>query len=416
MRRCVPTYLACGMFILTQVLTLQGQCDREIMVQDYQQSMMATNVTTAELGWNGDIEHCQPGTVSELAIQRTMERINYFRSLAGVHSKLKYDTSLEAMCQAAALMMHSHNDLSHDPPDSWSCYSKEGKQAAGRSNLALGAHSVNAVSLYMRDPGTNNYAVGHRRWILYSRGKDIGLGSTSRAQVMYVIHNKTAAPENLKHITYPGEGYFPAPLVPDRWSFGYPKANFSTTEIRMENQDGDDIPLEILELKRGFGDNTIVWEPSSDMIDKYSEIDQTYSVSLFNVITEEDTIDVHYNVTIAPTTYPPICAEGLNWDESNCSCSNLQTTNIRALDKTSPVKVFPNPARTFVTFEVPHQYLSHQHPAIIQMSNTGGKRIKEILIEQSRTHLDISDLNDGIYFCRFVNGQYSSTQVLVKGQ
>ena len=413
MRACVYLVFALLCFPIEQFVF--AQCDRETMVQDYQKYMMGTSVTLQELDWTGDAEKCQPGITSNMAIERTMARINYFRTLAGVHSKLQYDTSLEHMCQQAALMMHSQNDLSHDPPDSWACYSQDGKQAAGRSNLALGAHSVNAISLYMRDPGASNFAVGHRRWILFSRGKDIGLGSTSRAQVMYVIHNRTEAPEDLEYIPYPGEGFFPASLVPDRWSLGYPKADFSETDVVMADQDGDLIPLEILELKRGFGDNTIVWEPDAGYIDKYSGIDLNYSVYVKNIYVNDDTIDVSYQVTIAPSSYPPICAEGLEWDELNCSCTSLQTTNLRELDKSSPLKIYPNPVRSFVTFEVPSNYFQNGEPAQIQISNTAGRLMRQIQVKDPISHHDLSGLSDGIYFCRFVNGQHNSSQVLVKG-
>ena len=399
---------------LTQLVI--AQCDREQMVEDYQQYIMGTQVTAADLAWTGDAANCSAGEVSAMSIENSMQRINYFRRLAGVSSALQYDSSLEAMCQEAALMMHSENRLSHDPENSWSCYTEDGKKAASKSNLALGTHSVNALTLYMRDPGVNNFAVGHRRWILFSRGKDIGLGSTSRAHVMYVIHNRQDPPDDLQYITYPSEGYFPAPLVPDRWSFGLPRAKFGDAEVVMWSQDGEEIPLDVLEVKNGFGDNTLVWEPDQAYVDKYAEDDRQYIINVNHVVLNKDTLDYSYTVTIAPTVYPPVCPDGFTWLEDQCECSNQQTTNLRSLDKESPLKIYPNPAHSFVTLELPNEILKANQEAHVQISASDGKILKQLILDQTVTHLDISDLTDGIYFCRLVSGDWISSQILVVGR
>ncbi len=402
--------------MLCPVAELLAQCDREQMVDDYHQYYMGSNVAMDELAWSGDVESCQPGLVSQVSIERSMMRINYFRRLAGVSSEIRFDTSLEAMCQQAALMMHGHNQLSHSPGNSWTCYTEEGKVAASKSNLALGTHSTNAISLYMRDPGANNFAVGHRRWILFSRGKDIGLGSTSRAHVMYVIHNRTDPPEDLKHITFTSEGFFPAPLVPDRWSFGLPRADFENSWVEMRDGDGNEIPLEVIELKRGFGDNTIVWEPDPTFVDKYAAEDRSYMITITDVVSDGDTTDHSYQVTIAPTSYPPICANDLDWDEQNCECANLQTTDLHVWDKTSPIKIYPNPAQSFVTVETPHEFLDDRLNSRVRISNTAGKLLKEELLNQEFKHIDISELSEGIYFVRFISSQFNNSQLLMVGR
>ena len=87
---------------------------------------------------------------------------------------LKADYNQKA--QAAALMMSVNGKLSHDPPSSWDCYSSDGKTGAGNSNLYLGVFGPDAISGYIYDPGSGNYPVGHRRWILYPQTKHMGTG------------------------------------------------------------------------------------------------------------------------------------------------------------------------------------------------------------------------------------------------
>ncbi|MBK8506398.1 MAG: CAP domain-containing protein [Saprospiraceae bacterium] len=220
-------------------LKSQCQCDRQLMVDEYEEYFLGTQIPGNNLGWNGDPSACKAGEISIESRLKTLDRINYYRRLAGLPSSINFDNSLTAMCQQAALMMHSNNELSHEPPTTWSCFSTDGMTAAGTSNLALVAHSSDAIALYMIDPGSNNGAVGHRRWILYSRAKDFGMGSTNRANALYVIHNRIPPPENMSFIAYPSKGFFPAPLLPDRWSISVPGGNFDLTTVSLMDAGGN---------------------------------------------------------------------------------------------------------------------------------------------------------------------------------
>ena len=140
-----------------------------------------------ELGWTGSTASCTAGTLSDQAHSKVLQRINYYRRLAGLADDIVLDTVKNTKSQQAALIMSANSNLSHNPPPTWRCYTAEGAEAAGKSNLGLGFHSTNAIDGYMEDFGTNNTAVGHRRWILYSRAKVMGHGSTSNSQALWVI-------------------------------------------------------------------------------------------------------------------------------------------------------------------------------------------------------------------------------------
>ena len=73
-------------------------------------------------------------------------------------------------------MMSANNSFSHTPPDTWTCYTANGAQAAGASNIALGTYGPLSVDAFMRDSGGGNQIVGHRRWFHYSRAISMGTG------------------------------------------------------------------------------------------------------------------------------------------------------------------------------------------------------------------------------------------------
>ena len=58
----------------------------------------------------------------------------------------------------------------------WICFSSNGTNASGNSNLALGNAGPDAIAAYIWDFGGNNYEVGHRRWILYPQTQIMATG------------------------------------------------------------------------------------------------------------------------------------------------------------------------------------------------------------------------------------------------
>ena len=56
-----------------------GQCDRQLIVENYNNIYLGSEVSTLQLGWTGNISTCDPGTISTLSINNTLDRINYFR-------------------------------------------------------------------------------------------------------------------------------------------------------------------------------------------------------------------------------------------------------------------------------------------------------------------------------------------------
>lgn len=321
------------------VLHLYSQCPRATMVEKYNTLYLTS--ATPNVGWTGNSAGCVAGTVSDSTQIKTLQRINYFRDLVGLPANITFDTTKNRKCQEAALMMTANSALSHYPPTSWNCYTADGAEAAGKSNIGLGMAAGSAINGYMNDNGTGNTAVGHRRWILYSKALVFGHGNTSNADALWVIGGSGPS-ATISYVAYPSEGFFPAPLVPSstRWSFSKPAADFSQAKVNMTDPAGNPVTVTLEPLANGYGDNTLVWKASGIVTN--NPIDQPYTVTLDSVIVSGAPTTYTYTVIIAQTVHPPQCPQGETWSETDCACKPAVHINPAAL-QFSELSVQPNP-------------------------------------------------------------------------
>jgi uncharacterized protein YkwD len=271
-------------------------------------------------GWTGDHESCDPGQISAEFMQAVEQRINYFRSMAGVPGTIQLDDSYSSKAQQAALMMSVNGQLSHNPPPNWECYTAEGAEAAGKSNLALGAYGPQAITLFMYDPGAGNYFVGHRRWILYPQTQSMGtgdippVGNYRSSNALWVFDQNMWGPRpqtREAYVAWPPAGYVPYQVVFPRWSFSYDEADFSTATVVMSS-DGQPITVLVKSSVNGYGENTLVWEPQVNF-GAPPPADTTYSVTISGVMISGMAHDFSYQVILfdpgsiagIPTKGPP---------------------------------------------------------------------------------------------------------------
>lgn len=316
-----PGFLLLLLFLIP--MQIHSQCTRQQVIDDYNNIYLQSAVSNTQLGWTGNTSTCLAGTISDLAQTNTLARINYYRKLAGLSSMVTFDPTNDSKCQQAALMMAANNSLSHNPPASWLCYTSDGAQAAMSSNLYLGGHTASAVDAYMNDNGIT--FAGHRRWILNSRPPAFGHGSTINSDALWVVGfsgTGSATP-----VTFPSEGYFPAPLVPASkyWSFGLYNAGFSSATVQMLDQSGSDVTINLFAVVNGYGDNTIVWQ-APDVLTN-SPYDVKYTVKVNNVLVDGVYKNFSYDVIICQTVHPPQCPDSQTWSETDCACSTLTGIN-----------------------------------------------------------------------------------------
>jgi hypothetical protein len=241
--------------------------------------------------WTGSISGCNPGTVSQDYLDATLTRINYFRAMAGVPSNVTFTAANNAEAQAAALIMSAQGDLSHDPPNTWACWTQQGHDGAATSNLALGNTGPDSIDQLMFDDDV----LGHRRNMMYEGIDQMGSGSVpatdghsaAEAQLLGGGPNPAPAPRD-GFMAWPPKGFVPYQVVYPRWNFSLSGADFTNATVTM-SQNGNNIPVTIDTTMTNFGDPAMIWIPTLPGVadgqawPKPSG-DQTYTVTVSNVV------------------------------------------------------------------------------------------------------------------------------------
>ena len=288
--------------------------------------------TGVPIGSSAVTAECFPGTNSPAFVNATLLRINWFRAMAGVPATVAFDSGESADDQAAALMMSGQGMLQHVGNwTDWDCYSSAGTNASANSNLALGDDGADSITGYIWDFGANNYEVGHRRYILYPQTQIMAAGDVP-AEGTNLASNGTwvfdanyfgsrPATRN-PYVAWPPAGYVPYQVVFPQWSFALSNANLSAAQVTMSS---NGVALAVIQqpYTPGYGENTIVWYPSTldptsyNTLFPYSGTDTVYTITVSNVVTATGTNHFSYNVTVfdpGPTGsgYSPLLISGTN--------------------------------------------------------------------------------------------------------
>ena len=224
-------------------------------------------------GWTGSVPLGIAGTTSQAFKDAVNRRVNYFRAMAGVPATIAFSDAFSAEDQQAALMASANASTVHNPPTSWFDYTAAGAEAAGASNLALGLveEGPTAIVGYMTENGSDNAAVGHRRWVLYPPETLMGTGDVDggdptqyAANALWVLDTASfASPAPAPRdgfVAWPPPGYVPYTLVFPRWSFSYPGADFTAATVSM-TRNGAAVAVQLETPTNGYGDNTLIWVP-----------------------------------------------------------------------------------------------------------------------------------------------------------
>ncbi|HSM58595.1 MAG TPA: CAP domain-containing protein [Candidatus Sulfomarinibacteraceae bacterium] len=259
----------------------------------------------AQAGWSGNHNACDAGGTAQAFRDALLLRLNYFRAMAGVPALDGLNDEYNHKAQQAALMMSANGSLSHTPPAHWRCYTEEGAQAAGSSNLFLGVYGPAAIDGYVRDPGGGNYPVGHRRWILYPPTRMMGSGDVPpadgypAANALWVFdadRRPTRPATREPYVAWPPPGYVPYQVVFPRWSLSYPGADFEQAAVSMTH-DGAPLSLAVRPVVVGYGENTLVWEPQTDF-GSAPAADVTFTVTVSNVLVDGAPRSFAYSVVM----------------------------------------------------------------------------------------------------------------------
>jgi hypothetical protein len=246
--------------------------------EDYRANYVGSNLTNSELGWTGSTDRCDPGTISKLAYDRTLQRLNYYRRLAGIPDSCVWVASQQVNAQAAALCMYANGRLSHGPPADWKCYSDAASKGAGSCNLSLGETGPAALAGQVEDAGSNNRRVGHRQYILNPYRREFAIGATPGSMALYVFGKSW--PDSITRIirdqpvSWPPAAYVPTDLVYYRWHYALSGYTFANADVKM-TRNGRPLEVEVYE-EGGYG--VAIWEPKMS----WSELREpaTYTVEI----------------------------------------------------------------------------------------------------------------------------------------
>ncbi|MDE3066384.1 MAG: hypothetical protein KGJ60_02425 [Verrucomicrobiota bacterium] len=262
---------------------------------------------------------CFPGTNSPAFAEATLRRINWYRAMAGVPASVTFDAMESDKDQQAAVIMSSNGRLQHVGDwTGWSCVTADGTNAAGKSNLALGSDGPDAITGYIWDYGANNYEAGHRRWILYPQTQVMATGDVPAegglyaANATWVIDANYGGPRpatRTPFVAWPSAGYVPSPIVFPQWSFALSNADLSAATVAMQSN-GVNVAVTVQPYLTGYGENTLVWHPSSLDPSSYSSTfpfsgtDTVYTVAVSNVMTGAGAKNFSYSVTVFDPAVP----------------------------------------------------------------------------------------------------------------
>ncbi len=268
------------------------------------------DTTPASLDWTGDHDQCEAGESSQLLREQTIDRVNFYRALAGVPALVAENSEFSDKAQFGALTMSAQGELSHEPTPDFECLDELGVEAAANSNLYLGRTGPEAIDGYIEDPGETNNVVGHRLTVLHPPTRQMGVGHSSASgdrfasNVLWVFDDNVFADwgtirETEDFVAWPARGYITEELVYPRWSFSQDDSRFANATVEM-TVNGQPIPLTVVARTsdtQQVPPPVIVWEPQIDF-ESLSGVDTDFEVTVSGVETANGVESFSYTVTV----------------------------------------------------------------------------------------------------------------------
>ncbi len=280
--------------------SLQAPEGRRSVAQFYKDNYVPYGIV--ENQWSGSANGCRVGKNSEAYDEATLQNLKYYRAMAGVPTDISFGEEYNRKARAAALMMEAKNDLSHGPGVNWPCYTTEGKEGAGSSNLCLGCVGPDAIDAYVQDAGVTG--VGHRQWALHPRQRVLGTGSSKRAHALYVFGEwrPEETVQHIKSVAWPPRGYVPYRFGLDSqypWSYTTfaENADLSKAKVQM-TLNGKNVSVRQEEGRKDL----LVWYPTglqrATHQNNYNRPDKDVSIEIriTNVVLDGQSKSVEYTV------------------------------------------------------------------------------------------------------------------------
>ncbi|MFO0549503.1 MAG: CAP domain-containing protein [Polyangiaceae bacterium] len=256
----------------------------------------AGHVVTDPSPFSSSGAECDAGTLSQGGLDDTLTRINLYRWLSGLGPTFD-DPGLNAIDQKCANLESWWNfgmpESPHSPPATSKCYTAEGAQGAGMSNIAWGNGPADSIDQFIEDNG-NETTMGHRRWIVNPPLGPVGIGywegggTYGRAECLAVFGSSGQGPFPA-WVAVPNQGYVPLTVAQWTWTFhGNDSAIANATVSVVRVDDNTPLAVTIRTLSQGFGQYAISWVPSGWQ----AEAGKTYRVTIGSLSGGDITYDV----------------------------------------------------------------------------------------------------------------------------
>jgi hypothetical protein len=299
-------------FFITYVLLLTSSLNaqtinchnKDSVIALYKKLYLSSHLKSMK--WIAGESPCHDGKLSNSVYVLAENRINFFRITAGL-SSIKISRELSIESQKAAVLTKNNGYLSHSPPKSSSCYSKQAYDGCHKSCLGFTYYShpkenisdESFITAFMKDYGESNYFVGHRKWLLYTKLSEVGYGATDTTEAILTADGiDYNMKDSIEYVSYPWSGYVPSNLVFPKWSFSLPQslsADFSNAKVEMKTENGELLNTRKFQLYPDYLDHTIVWEATSlfskeeiyygeNSIEDSKHIDHKIFVKISNVL------------------------------------------------------------------------------------------------------------------------------------
>jgi uncharacterized protein YkwD len=263
------------------------------------------NRTDPALGYTGNVATCTPGTTSTTYRASELQRIEFYRRLAGV-GDIAENGTLTSSAQSRATLMGANNALTHDVPAGWNCASTLGSGYSGYGeDIYAGRRGIGAVDGYIVDNGVTS--AGHRLNILSPTQGAVGMGDLqtnsgyNHFNALEFTGGGSGTRQDGGWVSWPSPGWFPIPLLngTTQWSFQQGgSANCANASVSM-TVNGSGVSVSLGE-RQTFGCN-VVWTPQ---INGASEA--TYNVTVSNVVVD----NVAHNYSYTVQTFNPVVPSG----------------------------------------------------------------------------------------------------------
>jgi hypothetical protein len=210
--------------------------------------------------WDGQMTGCDEGNVDPVAIEDAVRRTNLYRWLLGL-PPIAENPTYSSKVQAAVVILRGLGALTHNPQPGDPCYTADGAEGAGNSNLSLnGGTLADAVERYIEDFGVPS--LGHRRWLFFPPYAEGGFGYVEGGGIWSGQWVFGWGPDpSPAFVAYPSPGPFPIEGLRGPWSFSVDGGDFSAATVEVTRvSDGTPMTVtNVYEAAPNYGLNTLAW-------------------------------------------------------------------------------------------------------------------------------------------------------------